>query len=283
VANSTWTVDDITNVRTAAIAAASYSRARYATIAANFDANDTSLSGPANTATKEVLIRASGDLADLITSAKKGIGNPPVVGSITAYMKWRGVKANELTEAAHGIVYDVNGKPIEGVQVDVIWPKPDGSKVNLRFWTDETGHGHITNRVWDTALMAKQTVTEKVTTDQTTVTKTTWWYETKRLADSTPGFLSTMNDRTVQAGQTVTVTSRAKDTAGNPIAGLYVEWTWEIGSTTKVTSGYTDSNGNAKSTFTVASTTTKSTIYVTGRTSAYSINRSSKTSFYRTD
>ena len=91
VANSSWTVKDVTNVRTAAIAAAAYSRVRYLDLQANFDASDTSLKPVAAQITKEVLIRASGDLANLIASVPKGIGNPPAVGSISLTLRWRGV------------------------------------------------------------------------------------------------------------------------------------------------------------------------------------------------
>ena len=68
VANTSWVVKDMTNVRTAALAAATYSRVRYLDLAANFSASDTSLSPTADQITREVMIRASGDLANLISS-----------------------------------------------------------------------------------------------------------------------------------------------------------------------------------------------------------------------
>ena len=283
VANPAWAVKDTPKVRTSAIAAAAYARARYSTLTASYDANDTSFSSAANTVTKEVLIRASGDLANLVSSVPKGIGYSQRAGSVKVWMKWRGVKADEPGQAVYVTVLDTAGKPIEGVQVTVTWPLEDGTTQAIRTWTDGAGYNRIGHATGTTPYMAKQTVSAKVTTDQTSLTKTAWFYRTRRLADSTTGFVSTMNDRTVHAGQTVTVSTRARDTSGNPVVGLYVEWTWEIGSTTKKTSGYTDSTGYARSTYTVTSSTTRSTIYVTGRTSAYSINRAAKTSFYRTD
>ena len=283
VANTSWDVDDMTNVRTSAIAAAAYSRARYNTIAANFDAGDSSLNSAASAATKEVMIRASGDLADLVSSIKKGIGKPPVVGSIKVWMKWQGVKGNEPVEAAFATVLDTAGKPIEGVEVKVTTPVSPTSTKSLRFWTDATGTGHITYATGTFPLMAKQTVTLKVTTDQTTVTKTTWFFQTKRLADGSTGFKTTVNDRTVKAGQTVTVTSTVRTTTGAPVAGLYVKWTWTMGSLVRTSTGYTDANGVAKSSYTILSTTTRSEIHVHAGTSAYSINRNSNTYFQRTD
>jgi hypothetical protein len=283
VANTSWNVDDMTDVRKAAIAAAAYSRARYPTLAASYSSGDKSLSSAANTVTKEVLIRASGDLADLIVSAKKGIGYPPLVGSIKVWMKWQGVKPNEPVEAAFATVLDTEGKPIEGVEVKVTTPVSPTTTKTLRFWTDGTGTGHITYATGDFTKMVKQTVTLKVTTDQTTVSKSTWFFETKKLADGSTGFRTTVNDRTVKAGQTVTVTSTVRSTTGTPIKGLYVKWTWTMGSVVHTSSGYTDANGVAKSSYTILSTTTRSEIHVHAGTSAYSINRNSNTYFQRTD
>ncbi len=92
-----------------------------------------------------------------------------------------------------------------------------------------------------------------------------------------------MNDRTVKAGQTVTVTSTVRSTTGTPVKGLYVKWTWTMGSVVHTSTGYTDANGVAKSSYTILSTTTRSQIHVHAGTSAYSINRNSNTYFQRTD
>lgn len=283
VANTAWVVKDVTDVRALALAAAAYSRARYTQLAANFSASDTSLSPTAATLTREVLVRASGDLANLIASVPKGIGNPPPVGSLTITLRWRGVKTNEASQRLDGTVLDTAGKPIEGVLVNVAWPMPDGSTKMMPFWTDELGKGHIYGVVGSNPYMVPQSVVATVTTDQTTIQKSTWFYRTKRLADGSAGFATTVNDKTVVAGQTVTATTTARTSTGTPIVGLLVTWTWTIGGTTVKTTGYTDSTGKARSSRLITSTTTRSTIYVTARTSAYSINRSSSTSFYRVD
>ena len=280
VANTGWTVKDMTNVRTAAISAAAYSRARYTTLAANFSTNDDSLSSAAKAVTRR---SSSAPQATLRTWSPRlrRASNPPKVGSMKIWMKWRGVKANESVEAAFGTVRHLPASRSKASRsMDV--PLDDGSKKALRFWTDGLGTGHITYPTGTTPLMAKQTVSYKVTTDQTSVTKATWFYQTKRLADGSTGFKTTVSDLTV-VGQTVTVTSTVRTTTGDPIAGLHVVWTWTMGSTTKTTSGYTDSTGKAKSSFTVLSTTTRSEIHVHGGTPAYSINRNSNAYFHRVD
>jgi hypothetical protein len=284
VANTSRTVRDMPDVRASAIAAAAYARARYPTLTDAFDENDTALSSTADTVTKEVLIRASGDLADLISSVPDGIGYPQRIASLKFWVRWHGVKANELSQRAYATVLDAAGRPIEGVEVKISWPMPNGSKKAIRFWTDATGGGNgITQATGTTTLMVKQTASATVTTDQTSITKTAWFYQTKKLADSSAGLVTTFNDRTVVAGQTITATTKARDTSGNPVAGLYIEWTWDLSGTTKTASGYTDASGNARTTFTVTSSTSRSTLYLKAKTSAYSLNRSWTASFYRVD
>lgn len=283
VANTTWVVKNMTNVRTAALAAAAYSRARYLNLAAHFSSSNKSLSATANTVTRDVLIRASGDLANLISSVPKGIGNPPAAGTLTMKLRWRGVRTNDTTERLDVNVRDVSGKPIEGVKVDIMWPQPDGSKLKMPVWTDALGYGHVYGKVGSNTYMVHQTVTATVATNATTISKSTWFYRTRRLANGSAGFVTTVNDSTVVAGQTITVTTLARTSAGSPIVGLYVTWTWYQGSASSTTSGYTDSTGKARSTFVVKPTTTKSTITVTGRTSAYSIKRSESATFHRVD
>jgi hypothetical protein len=283
VANTTWVVKNMTNVRAAAISAAAYSRARYLKLAGAFKSTHTTLSATAATVTREVLIRASGDLANLIATVPKGIGNPPAAGSLTMTLRWRGVRTNDTSERLDVRVLDGSGKPIEGVQVDIVWPLPNGTKVTMPVWTDHLGFGHIYGKVGSNPYMVHQTVTASVTTNESTINKSTWFYRTRRLANGTAGFVTTVNDRTVKAGQTVTVTTRARTKTGAPIVGLLVTWTWTMGSTTVKTSAYTDSTGRARSSRLIAASTTRSTMSVTGRTSAYSIKRSSTTTFRRVD
>jgi hypothetical protein len=283
IKNTTFAPKDVTNVRTAAIAAAAYSRARYLNLQANFAASDTSLKPVAAQITKEVLLRASGELANLISSVPKGIGNPPPVGSISLTLRWRGVKTNEASERLDGQVLDINGKPMEAVRVDIAWPMPDGSTKIMPFWADGAGWGHIYGVVGSNTYMKHNEVKATVRTNTTTLVKTTWWYRTKRLADGTAGFSTKISDSTVVSGQTVTMTATAKTSTGAPIVGLQITFTWTMGSSVTKTTAYTDSTGKARSSRSITSTTTRSTMSVKASTSAYSINRSSTKSFHRVD
>jgi hypothetical protein len=281
VANTNWDVSNMPNVRTSAVAMAAYSRARYQTIHDNFEANDTSLSNPVENAMQELMIRVSGDLADLIQSVPKGIGNPPPVGSLQLWARWHGVKGNETNQLIYGKVKDVNGDLIEGVRVDVTFPTDSGPKT-WEFWTGADGEGHVRIEVDNPALMLKKDVTGKVKTDQTTESDGDWYYRTETLADADHGFWTDVNDRSVVPGQTVRIKTYARTPGGKPIAGLLVDWTWDIGGgNTMVTTGYTNSKGKATSTFVIPNGFTNTKVYVYAHTTAYSLNRKSKTWFQR--
>jgi hypothetical protein len=282
VANTNWNVSNMPNVRTAAVAMAAYSRARYQTVHDNFAPSDNSLSGPVENVTQDVLIRASGDLADLIKSVPNGAGKPPVVGSLKLWARWHGVKGNEANQLIYGRVRDINGDLMEGVQVDVTFPTSGGTKT-WAFWTDETGEGHVRIEVGNPALMDKKNVSGKVKTDQTSVTEGDWYYRTLKLADGANGFWTDVSDRRVVQGQKVTIKTYARTPGGAPIAGLLVDWTWELGGTPMVTTGWTDSNGKATTSFVIQNGTTHAQVYVYAHTTAYSLNRKSKTWFQRSD
>jgi hypothetical protein len=283
VANTNWNVSNMPNVRTAAVAMAAYSRARYQIVHDNFEPKDTSLSRPVENVTKDVMIRVSGDLADLVQSVPKGIGNPPAVGSLQLWARWHGVKGNERNQLIYGKVKDVNGHLMEGVRVDVTFPDGNGGTKTWPFWTDETGEGHVRIEVGNPALMDKKNVSGKVKTDQTSVTEGDWYYRTLKLADGANGFWTDVSDRSVVQGQKVTVKTYARTPGGAPIQGLLVDWTWDLGGTAMKTTGWTDSNGRATTSFVIQSGTTHAQVYVYAHTTAYSLNRKSKTWFQRSD
>jgi hypothetical protein len=282
VANTDWDISNMRNVRTAALALAAYSRERYQAIQDNFELTDTGLSDAALAATGEVLIRASGGLADLIKSVRKGIGNPPPVGSLELWARWHGVKGDGLDQVIHGRVRDVNGDLIEGVRVDVTFPTANGP-TTWPFWTDETGEGRVRIEVGDPPLMAKLDASGKVKTDQTRVTDGDWYYRTEMIADGSAGFWTDVSDRSVVEGQEVVIKTYVRTPEGNPIAGLFIDWTWMVADTPMVTTGYTNELGMAATSFVTQDGTTDAQVYVYAHTSAYSVNRKSKTWFQRAD
>lgn len=283
VANTNWNVTNMTNVRESAVAAAAYSRARYHDFDNAYQANDEVLSPTAADITQELMIRASGDLADLIKSVPNGVGNAPPVGSLHLWARWHGVKGNEPNQLIYGRVRDVNGDLMEGVRVDVTFPTGNGTEIRP-FWTDETGEGHVRIEVGNPTLMVKKNVSGRVKTDQTSVTKGDWYYRTVKIADGSDGFWTDVSDRSVVQGQKVTIKTFVRTPSGNPISGLLVDWTWQLGGgLTMVTTGYTNDKGKATTSFVIENDTTHAQVYVYAHTSAYSVNRKSKTWFQRSD
>ena len=280
-AHSGWDVSNMSDVRAAAVSLAAYSRARYEDIHDNIGAGSNSLSDAAKSTTKALMIRATGSLADLIYSAGKGIGNAPAVGNLKLWARWHGTKADEPNQLIYGEVRDVHGDLMEGVKVDVTFPKPGGGTETWPFWTDKAGVGHVRIVVGSPTLMSKKDVSGKVKTDQTSVTDGDWYYRTKKLKDGSAGFWTNVSDRSVSVGQKVTVKSYVKNTDGKPIAGLLVDWTWDVGGTPMRTTAYTDSNGKATSSYVIPSGFTRAQVYVYAHTTAYSMNRKSKTWFQR--
>jgi hypothetical protein len=182
----------------------------------------------------------------------------------------------------YGMARDVNGAPIEGVRVDVTFPTADGS-ATLPFWTDETGQGSVLIEVAEPPLMTRVTVSASARTDRTSVSDRDWYYRTERLADESAGFWTEVSDRSVVAGQEVVVTTHALTTEGAPMGGLLIDWTWMFDETGHVTTGYTNADGVARTSFVVEDDTTDAQVYVYAHTSAFSMNRRSKTWFQRAD
>jgi hypothetical protein len=282
VANTSWVVSTMPNVRSAAIALAAFSRAQYWTVHDNLEPADASLNEAVQAATGEVLIRASGDLANLILSVPDGVGIPPPVGSLELWVRWHGVKADETDQMVYGRVRDIDGQLVEGVEVDVTFPTATGPKVG-RFWTDETGEGRVRIEVGSPTLMAKMKVTGEVKTDKTRVTDADWYYRTEMLADGSTGFWTSVRDRSVAQGQIIIVRTYARTPEGNPIAGLMIDWTWMLPDAPKMTTGYTNDMGEATTSIAITDDTADAQVYVYAHTSAYSLNRKSKTWFLFAD
>jgi len=277
------TVTAVTNVRTKAIAAAAYSRPLFPELHQLFLQKQTVISPRVSEITDLVFTRAANDLADIIYSIPLGVGNPPSVAKIVSRVKWVYPKVNEPYQAVYVTATDTYGKAVEGVAVDVAWPNPNpaGSPTTIRIFTDPTGTNHWTRTVGASPLMVKRTVGLKSTTNGKTATGSTWFMTTPVLGYSLDGFKSSVNNYHPRAGQSVTVTSTVKDTAGRPVAGLPVTWTWKYSSGYVTTRGVTNSLGIATSTRAVTSTTQWTKVYIAAATQSGSQNRNSSTGFTR--
>ena len=128
-ANPRRTVSTFANIRTKAIAAAAYSRQYFAPLYARVHQEPVAGSTPRSaTSPARSCERATGDLADVIWAISQGTGAAPKVGSLKLSVKWVGVRSGSTPQAVFVTAKDVNGKPIEGLKVDVAWPTTTGTR-----------------------------------------------------------------------------------------------------------------------------------------------------------
>ena len=236
----------LTNVRRMALNAASFSRARYDPVHASMAASPSALTQVGRDATKALLQRAADDMGAVIWSITNHTGLAPALGTLSASLPWRGVKAYETGQRLSVRALDVNGNAMEGLGIRVAWPNADGSVSTKTLWTDRYGAARYTGKVGKSPYMLHRTVKVAATANLVTTRVSRWFYVTRRLESGSAGFRTRVSDDTVVAGQTARVTTRATDTRGSAMRRLLVSWTWTVGGTTiGRTSAYTDVEGRA--------------------------------------
>ncbi len=280
---SSRSVSKIGNIRSVAVAAAAYSRSKFSALHAEMTASRSRLTTRAKEITGALARRAAQDLANIIWSVSQGAGKSPDVASLRTKVKWVGVAANEPYQGLYIWAKDSAGRPIEGLEVVISWPLADGGTTTVKRWTDPNGYIKYSRAVGGGPLLVRRTINLKTTATLPDATRTasTWFQATPRLASGTAGLKTVIRDATLKPGQQALVTTLARDTAGRPVPGLPVTWTWKYGSKTIVTKGITGADGKARTSRTVYSTTTTKTITVTAHVQAASSNRYASTSFRR--
>jgi hypothetical protein len=274
-------VTTIGNIRTSAVAAAAYSRARFADLHSAWLASGSTGNATVSRITGEVLKRAARDLARVVWSVSLGAGQGPDVASLRTKVKWVGVRSGEPYQAVYTTARDATGRGIEGLEVRITWPKPDGTVATLRAWTDRDGYVKKVVAVGKLPLLVRQTVPVAVRENGKETRRSTWFIPSPRLADGTAGFKTAISDSTPSVGQTIKVTSFARDRSGRPVPGLLVTWTWDFAGTIVKTSGITNAKGRAYSYRTITSSTTRTTVKIKAHVQSYSLNRYAWTSFRR--
>ncbi len=281
--NPSRSVSTIANVRTTTIAAAAYSRSLFASLYPAFIANQSVLSTKVREITGRLARRGAQDLANIIYSIGRERGESPAVASLRVRVKWTGVAASERYQGVYVTARDAAGRAIEGMEVTVAWPLADGRSLAAQRFTDASGLAKYVSAVGGGRLLVRRTVTVRATatTPEATRVASAWFMATPRLAAGRAGFNTAVRDATVKAGETVVITTAARDTAGRGVPGLLVTWTWTYGSKTITTTGITNENGRARTTRLVRSTTTHARVVVTAHVQSASSNRYSTTSFRR--
>ncbi|HEY6609317.1 MAG TPA: zinc dependent phospholipase C family protein, partial [Candidatus Limnocylindria bacterium] len=271
------TVSQISNIRSEAVAAASFSRSKFTALHPQVVAHPTTVTATTDAITEDLLERAANDLADIIYSVSRGVGVGPPVDRLVASVKWRYPAKNEDWQHIYTMAYDAQGRPIEGLLVRVTLP----SGATESRYTDGTGLAYWSGPPGATPHYARQTVNVRATTDGHTESASTWWTTTPTLASGSAGFATSVNNQSPVAGQHVTVRSTLRDTSGRAVPGVEVSWSWDYGSTTITTKALTNSSGVATSTRLIQANTTFSRVEIHARAQAGSQNRNSYGWFQR--
>lgn len=273
------TVSRIDNVLDTAVATAAYSRSYYKELYGLLTTQGVRLTNRVSTITGRLMKRAANDLADIIWSISQGVGAQPTVGSIKMSVRWTGVRGGS-TNAVYVRAYDTRGQPIEGLRIDLAWPTPTG--VHMEYlYTDAKGYQQRIHDVGGSPRLVLRPVVATATVRGVVTTATKAWTISPRLATGRAGFKTVVSDATPGVGETVQVTSVARNAKGRGIPNLLVTWTWDFGSFKVKTKGYTDATGRARSSqpVTLAMPATKAT--VTAWTQSGSASRTSSVTFRR--
>ena len=275
------TVSEVTDIRAKAVGTAAYSRQFFKELHRRLSTDGVRLTPRVSEITGLVLKRASNDIADMIWSISQGVGAQRELGSLTMSLRWTGIRPGD-PNLVRVRALDVDRRPIVGLLVLLRWPTATGSRLEYMY-TDAEGYAQRYDSVGTKPTLRLRPVDATATVRDVTKVVNSGWTLSPRLATGRAGFRTVVNDATVVDGQTVTVTSIARDANGRGIPDLLVTWTWDYDGTKVRTRAYTDANGRATSSRPVTADTTRSTVVVTARTQAGSTNRSSTTSFRRVD
>jgi hypothetical protein len=271
----------LVDVRTSAIAAAAYSRKYFAELHRLFKVDETVLTPRVSEITGYLLKRASSDLADALYSIDQGVGDAAPAASVKASVRWR-YAAKNSTQTVYVTVKGEAGQPLEGVRVDIAFPKPDGGTKLLRRYTTASGTVTAYAAIGASPYGIRRDVVVTVKTGDVVKTPTTWFMTSRRLADGKAGFKAWVSTATVAPGQTVRVGSLARDRLGRPVPNLKISWTWTFSNGQVVrTSGYTDALGKALTTMAIADQTPMGPVKVVAHIQSGSVNRTASTSFSR--
>ena len=132
-----------------------------------------------------VLKRASSDLADMLYSIDQGVGDAPPAASVKATVKYR-YAAKNTTQTVYVTVKGAEGQPLEGVRVDIAFPKGTGGTTLLRRYTTKAGTVTAYGAIGASPFGVRRDVEVTVKTGDVVTTATTWFTTSRRLAAARP-------------------------------------------------------------------------------------------------
>ena len=285
-ASPVWSTTDrdpktVADVRPFAIAAAAYSRRFFPELYRLFKVDETVLAPRVSEITGFLLMRASSDLADMLYSIDEGVGEAAPVASVKSSIRWR-YAAKNTTQTVYVTVKGAEGQPLEGVRVDIAFPKATGGTSLLRRYTTASGTVTAYGAIGDSPFGRRRDVVVTVKTGDVVKTAATWFVTSRRLATGSAGFKSWVSRTTAIPGQTVRIATLARDRLGRPVANVKVNTTWTFGNgQVRTTTAFTDVTGRVLTIMPITDEIPVGTVKVVARAQSGSVNRVSSTSFRR--
>ena len=275
---------DVYDIRSQAVQAALYARTKYTVLDAYLAAHNGRVTGDAHSTTGDVLNRATNDLADIIRAVPRGEGlakSPTVMKQrmqkMTYYYPRKGTRKADMVRSEVRC-YDAAGRPMRGVKVTFVWPLSI-TKKQVAF-TDGDGMAYNWQAPdYGISLMKKRSVVSQTVQSNQIATASTWFMPTPVLASGTAGMKTNVSTHRPKQGTVLKAKARVRDTAGKPVVGLPVTFTWGFKSQTVVVKTFTNASGYAYSSRNIGKAPKGYRVYVKGRVYSGRHTRNSRASF----
>jgi len=268
----------VTDVRKKAVAAGKYSRGKYDDLLVNYAGSQEVTSGVPYAVTADVLSRAVNDLADIICAVNDGAGLAERPADVTPYVSKRYPAQNTSILGSAKIV-DSQGKPMEGVRVDLVWEMKGKPPCAVTLYTLSDGIARWSQNIGPSTMMRRRTLYTTSFSSGEVVNDATWYVPSPKLKAGTKGVKTTLSNRKPKKNTVVRAKTKFVNTSGKPVKGLKVTFTWAFKSGTKKTYAYTNKYGNAHASMNIKNAKKGYTVKVKGSAMSGGTTRSSTTTF----
>lgn len=269
------------DVRSSAVAAAKYARARYGTLLPAFARSGKVVGGDARDVTDEVFSRSVNDLADIIAAvpAGEGLALPPAsmkqVMSKPAYYFPR----QSQYIRSHVLCLDAAGQPMEGVRVWFTWPGANGTTRRYAAYSDSNGLAYNWQNISSAGSLRKLPLTAKVTSSGSVTENSTWYMQTPRLASGARGVKTTLSTSSPARNSVVKVRTKLVSSTGKPVKNVTVTFSWYHKDKKYTTKAVTDSRGIARSSRNIGAAAKGYQVWVKGEVYCGGSRRYSRAAF----
>jgi hypothetical protein len=268
----------LVDIRAKTVSAAYFSRGKYPALRASYTASGTVdvTSSVVASLTAQVLSRAVNDLADIVRAVPSGAGVSPPPATVRVdmtghYPGWG------TTGGGRATCLNARGAPISGAAVAFTWQSVAGSVTTIAY----TNH-HGVARDWHTVarvpLGSKVRLVAVASASGSSTVGSTWYVPTPVLAAGSRGIKATVSNVHPKRGSVVRASAVLRDTAGRPIEGLKVTFTWKYRTKKVVATYVTDAAGEVRMARNIGPATRGRRVYVTAKMTS-GRDRSSTASF----